>query len=209
MPDSTTTNNKNRALFLTTYAPALLRLAYYTRSSFFHSIARASVVGRYANYLDYSIMGEYTNIHSQPDYPFRPLNEMTYNNIYYNQIWPHFAMVMEYLVLDIYNRSKGGIYFPSLYAQGYAYLKCNVYGDRKGQFYGDEEVQLWLPSDLLHTNNVQTNYIAGYGNNKLYLAFTNQSKEDIKVNIHLNSSIVPYTSDKDYAVKLWMNNQPA
>ena len=44
------------------------------------------------------------------------------------------------------------------------YLQMKVYGDRPGNFYGDDGVRLYLPAKLLETDNVQMNYVAGYGN---------------------------------------------
>ena len=209
MPESTTTYIENRAIFLTHYAAYLLRLAYYTHSTFFHDIARSAVVGRYANYPGYSIMGEYTTIYSRPDYPLRPITELTYNNIYYNHIWPQIALLMDYLVSDAFTRSAGQINFPSRYAQGYAYLQSKVYGDRKGRFYSDKNVQLWLPANLLTTNTIQANYVAGYGNNKLYIALMNQSPDSMQVSVHLNPDIVPLDAQKEYKVTLWENNHYA
>jgi len=49
----------------------------------------------------------------------------------------------------------GAIAFPSRYAQGYAYLRSKVYGDRPGHFMGDEDGR-----------DPQANYLTGYGRNR-------------------------------------------
>lgn len=208
-PESTTTYEINRAVYLTHFAPYLLRLAYYTEDSFFKDIARSAIVGRYANYPGYSINGEYTTINQRPDYLYRSLWDITYNTIYYNHIWPHIALVTDYLISEAIISSGEKIKFPDQYAQGYAYLQSKVYGDRKGEFYGDKNVQLWMPAKMLKTNTIQANYIAGYGNDNLYLAFINQSKEKTDLSIQLNPDVVPFASDVTYKVKVWYENAPA
>lgn len=107
--EASTTYNGNRAVFLAHYAAYLLKLAYYTGDVFFRNIARSAIVGRYANFPGYSIMGEYTDIYSRPDYPLRSLKEFTYNNIYYNHIWPQIALLMDYLISDAYVSSAGAV----------------------------------------------------------------------------------------------------
>lgn len=204
--EASTTYVGNRAVFLAHYAAFLLRLAYYTGDTFFRDIARAAIVGRYANFPGYSIMGEYTTIYGRPDYPLRSLNEITYNNIYYNHVWPQIALLMDFLVTDASTLSKGNIHFPHQYAQGYAYLQSDVYGGSPGTFYGDKNVQLWMPAKMLRTDNIQANYIAGYGNGNLYIALTNQSPKPIQVNLQLNANIVPFDEQKSYKVRVWKNN---
>ena len=209
VPESTTTYEKNRSLFLAHFAPYMLRLGYYTDNTFFKDIARSAIVGRYANYPGYSPSGEYTTINQRNDYMYRDLKDLTYNTIYYNHIWPNIALVTDFLISDIITSSTNKINFPAQYAQGYAYLQSKVFGDQKGEFYGDKDVQLWMPADLLRSSTIQANYIAGYGNNKLYLAFTNQSKENLDLKVRINPDLVPYTSDVVYKVKVWLNNKPA
>src|SRR5690606_40434224 len=123
-------------------AAYLVRLAYYSGEEFFHDIARSAVVGRYANCPAYSIMGEYTTLYSRPDYPLKSLFEITYNNIYYNHIWPQIALLMDFLVSDAFVRSDGAIDFPHQYAQGYAYLQSKVYGDRKSTRLNSSHVKI-------------------------------------------------------------------
>jgi hypothetical protein len=207
--EASTTYVGNRAIFLDHYAAYLLKLSYYTGDKFFHDIARSAIVGRYANFPGYSIMGEYTDIYGRPDYPLKSLWEMTYNNIYYNHVWPQIALLMDYLVSDAYTSSAGAISFPSRYAEGYAYLQSDVYGDRKGRFYEDDQVQLWMPAHVIKTDNIQANYLTGYGNNNLYICLMNQSEEETNVKIRLNPNIVPFSENAVYNVNLLVNNKPA
>jgi len=206
-PEASTTYDINPAVLLTHYAAYMLRLSHYTNDAFFHDIARSAIVGRYANYPGYDISGEYTTLTARPDYPLRPFRELTYNEIYYNHVWPHIALVMDYLLSEAFVRSNGGINFPPRYAQGYAYLQSKVYGDRAGEFYGDKNVRLWMPAKLLRTDEIQANYVAGYGNGNFYLALLNQSARPITVRVRLNPDVVPIESSKSYAVRTWQENK--
>jgi len=51
------------------------------------------------------------------------------------------------------------------------------------------------------------NYIAGYGNGKLYLAFMNQSKEDLSFKVKLNPNVIPYDPCRSYKIQVWRENQ--
>src|SRR5262245_4664578 len=159
-PEASSTFEGNPAIFLTHFAAYFLRIAHYTGDQFFRDIARSAVVGRYANFPGYDINGEYTTVYARPDYTLRPWEQLTYNNIYYNHVWPHIALLTDYLLTDAFTRSKGRIDFPPRYAEGYAFLKSKVYGDRAGRFYTDENVRLWFPAKLLRADSIQVNYIS-------------------------------------------------
>lgn len=208
-PEASNTYEDNPAILLTHYAAYMLRLSYYTNNQFFHDIARSAIVGRYANYPGYDINGEYTTVYARPDYPLRPFHELTYNNIYFNHVWPHIALLMDYLLSEAFVRSNGQINFPARYAQGYAYLQSKVYGDRAGEFYGDKNVRLWMPAKLLRTNEIQVNYVAGYGNDNFYLALFNQSARPVTVRVRLNPDVVPIEAGKSYPARTWQENKAA
>lgn len=207
MPEASTTHAHNPAVFLAHHAPYYHRLGFLTGNSFFHDIARSAVVGRYANFPGYDSNGEYTTIYQRPDYPVRPWRELTYNNVFYNHVWPLIAVVMDFLVSDVYVKSGGQIDFPARYAQGYAFLQSKVYGDRPGTFHGYKGVRLWLPRKMLRTDTIQANYIAGYGNGNFYLALTNQSAETQEVKVTLNPDVIPVSMSRSYPVQLWIGNQ--
>jgi hypothetical protein len=209
MPEASATYAHNPSVFLAHHAPYMLRLGYLSHDSFFHDLARSAVVGRYANFPGYDSNGEYTTLYQRPDYPLRPWRELTYNNVFYNHVWPLIAVDMDFLVSDAYVRSLGQIEFPSRYAQGYAYLQSKVYGDRPGTFYGDKNVRLWLPRKMLRTDTIQANYVAGYGNGNFYLALLNQSRKPLNVNVKLNPDIVPVNVSHSYKVQVWRDNQLA
>ena len=184
----------------------MLRLSYYTDDSFFRNIARSAIIGRYENFPGYDINGEYTTTYQRPDYPLRPWNQLTYNNIYYNKVWSNVALRFDYLISDAFTRSEGKVNFPSRYAQGYAYLQSKVYGDRPGEVYGERGVQLWMPRKLVQSDQTETNYVAGYGNKALYLILMNQSGGNLQVHLRLDPNIVPFDMDRDYKVRIWRDN---
>jgi hypothetical protein len=207
LPEASTTYHINPAVFLAHHAAYMLRVGEAIKDPFLKSIARSAIVGRYSNFPGYDINGEYTTLYERPDYPLRPLAELTYNNIYYNHVWPHIALLFDFLISDVETRSNGQISFPSRYAQGYAYLQSKVYGDRAGTFYGNPGVQLWMPAKLLRIDDPQLNYVAGYDRNSLYIALSNQSQRPVTAKIRLNADVVPYSVRDVYKVRTWEAGQ--
>lgn len=205
-PEACNTFASNPAIFLTHYAPFLLRLAYYTHDDFLRSVARSAIVGRYTNYPGYDINGIFNTVYERPDYPLRPLNEISYNQVYYNHVWPQISLLFDYLITDVFAQSKGAIRFPHAFVQGYAYLKSNVYGHRPGEFYGDSSVNLWLPKQVLSLDNEQVNYLSGYGDGNFYVALTNQSSDGVEVTVKLNPNVVPVDVNRAYSVRVWQQN---
>lgn len=205
-PEATYTSAWNPAIFLANQAPHLLRLAHYTDDDFFRAVGRSAVVGRYSNYPGYDINGEFNTVYSRPDYPLRYQHEVSYNQFYYNHVWPQIAMLFDYLISDVYASSKGKIDFPAEFAAGYAYIKSNVYGQQAGTFYGDKEVNLWMPKQVLRLDNEQINYLTGYGNDKFYMAFLNQSDQPQEVEVYINPDLVPVNLSSVHAARMWTDN---
>lgn len=205
-PEASYTFHTNLGIFLANQAPHLLRLAYYSNDPFFRDVARSAVVGRYTNYPGYDTNGEYNTIYARADYPLRFQDEVSYNQFYYNHVWPQISMLFDYLISDVYTSSKGAINFPGNFAAGYAYLKSNVYGEQSGKFYGDNNVNLWMPKQVLRVNNEQANYITAYGNGKFYIALLNQSSEAQEVEISINPDMVPINLSGTHQATLWIDN---
>jgi hypothetical protein len=176
---------------------------------FLHDAARAAIVGRYKTFPGYSISEAFSNVYARSDYPYRPFEDLTYNGIYYNHVWPHIALLTDYLVSDFETRSNGAIAFPSQYAQGYAYLRSKVYGDRLGVFMDDHDVRLWIPRHVVRTNDPQANYLTGYGNGRFYLALSNESSKPRSVTVTLDRERFPYAIDRSYHARLWIDGTPA
>ncbi|WP_309714724.1 hypothetical protein [Armatimonas sp.] len=194
----------HRGIFLTCFAPWLLRIAALTGDTFLHDLARAAVVGRYASFPGYHMNTARTTVYEKRDYPLHPFEELSYNSFHFNHAWPHIALVLDYLISEVETRTNGAIRFPSRYAEGYAYLKNRIYGDRPGVWQGEKDVWLWMPRGLVTVSSPQVNYIAARsGDGKaLYLALTNQSPEPVSVTLTLNQALLPGLKENQRRVKI-------
>lgn len=207
-PESSGTCKGHRGVLLATHGPWLLRLAQWTGDQFLHDIGRSAIVGRYAGFPGYHMNTARATVYEKPDFAQRPtaqLNSTT--SLHYNHIWPHVAMLLDYLVADAEYRSRGAIAFPSHFAEGYAYLQQRVYGDRPGAFYGDRDVWLWMPKGLLMCDSDEVNYLAARSGDTLYLALLNQSAEAVSATCRLDPSLAPSAADGPCETRAWQENQ--
>ncbi|MDF1573237.1 MAG: hypothetical protein P1P82_16635 [Bacteroidales bacterium] len=200
-PESSITCSGHRAIFMANYAPWMLRLGYYTGDNYLQEVAKAAIIGRYRNFPGYHINTARTTAYEKEDYPLHPHKELSVNSFHYNHIMPMASMLLDYLVTDVFVRSDGAISFPSAYIEGYAYLQNKFYGHQPGSFYEDQEVMLWMPRDLLTIGNVELNYITARKDDVFYIAFTNQSQEDIETNFTINQELVHFSGDEQVFVR--------
>jgi hypothetical protein len=207
MPEAGDTHDVNPAVLLAPHASYFLRIAEKTGDTFLHQIARSSVVGRYASYPGYDINYAFSNVYARADYPMRKYEKFSYNQIYYNHVWPQIAFLHDYLISDTEVRSRGQIAFPSRYAIGYAYLKTKVYGDRPGRFLTDENVNLWMPRGLIRSNNPQINYLVGEGNGKIYIALNNESKREVDAQLLLDRRRVMWQRGKAHKATVFVDGR--
>jgi hypothetical protein len=208
-PEAQTTYALNPGTFLAHHAAYELRIAAAAKDDFLHDVARSAIVGRYKTYPGYDINVAFSDVYARSDYHYRPFSHLNYNEVYYNHVWPQIALLTDYLLSDFETRSQGAIAFPARYAQGYAYLRSKVYGDRPGTFMGDDGVRLWMPRRLVATDDPQANYLTGYGNGRFYLALTNESSEARSVTVTLDRERIPYAIDRSYPARLWIDGKPA
>ena len=149
MPESSPTCNGHRGIYLAQYAPWMLRIACDSRDTFLHDIARSSVIGRYESFPGYHMNAGRTTAHEKTDFPIRSLKELNgVTSLHYNHPWPHAALIMDYLISDVYYQSDGKLDFPSEYAEGYAYCRSKVYGAKPGKFYDGSDMALYMPKGL-------------------------------------------------------------
>ncbi len=209
-PESAPTCNGHRGIYLTQFAPWMMRIARDTKDSFLHDVARSAVIGRYESFPGYHINAGRTTAHEKADFPLRSLPELNgVTSLHFNHPWPHAAMIMDYLVSDIYYRSDAQIDFPAEYAEGYAYCRSKIYGAQSGHFYNEKNVWLYMPKGLLTSSNAQINYLAARGNGKLYLALANQSKEPVTTTLRLNSELLKLAPGKVLSAEMWIDNKPS
>lgn len=192
-PESSGTSTGHRAIFMSTYAPWLLRIGYHTNDPFLMNVAKASIVGRSESFPGYHINTERTTAYEKADFPLHEHKDQSVNSFHYNHILPMASMFVDYLVSDAYVKSSGKIDFPSDYIEGYAYLQNKFYGAKKGRFFQFENVQLWMPSRLLNTANIALNYVTAKKGDTLLLAFMNQSGADISTRVSVDASRVDFS----------------
>lgn len=192
-PESSGTSTGHRAIFMSTYAPWLLRIGYQTKDPFLMNVAKASIVGRSESFPGYHINTERTTAYEKADFPLHEHKDQSVNSFHYNHILPMASMFVDYLVSDAYVKSSGKIDFPSDYIEGYAYLQNKFYGAKKGRFFPFENVQLWMPSRLLNTANIALNYVSAKKGDTLLLAFMNQSGADISTQVSVDASKVDFS----------------
>lgn len=183
----------------------LMRLASLTDDKFLRDIARWGMVGRFGNYAgdnrsSFSLIAESTGAVENPMW------KLSFATVNPGHVSEFTGALFDFLISDVFERSKRNIDFPSRSMQGTSF-RVKVYGDRPGVFYTDSLVKLWLPKNLLSADNEQFDYIAGYNGNTFYLACINQSFKDEKVNIKLNPDLVLLFNNK--RVRTWINNLPA
>ncbi|WP_316810936.1 hypothetical protein [Pedobacter heparinus] len=209
-PESSGTSTGHRAIFMANYAPWMLKLGYYTNDPYLKEIAKAAVIGRYRNFPGYHINTERTTAYEKMDFPLHDHKDQSVNSFHYNHILPMASMLLDYLVTDAFVRSEGKIDFPAEFIEGYAYLQSNFYGSKKGVFYDEKDIQLWMPGKLLKSSNVELNYISGRKGNTVFIAFMNQSVQPVTSSIELNQDLVKLSNGSAVSVyqgDKWMKGQ--
>lgn len=209
-PESSGTSAGHRAIFMAHHAPFMMRIAALTGDDFLHDIARHAVVGRYESFPGYHINAGRTNAFERKDFALRSQAELNgHTSIHYNHPQSHLAMLYDYLFSDFYYVSDGKVYFPMEYSEGYAYCRSFIYGAAPGTFYGEEGVWPYMPKGMVTSSSIQANWIAGYGNGKLYVALANQSDEDIVTEISFDPETSSVDASRTYTARLYVQNKPA
>jgi hypothetical protein len=188
------------AIMLSHHAAWMLRIAQLTGNELLAKAAYNAVIGRYANYPGYYFKSFATNIYQLPDYPMKRYKDVHYNNIFYNHVWPHIALVQDFIVTDAFYKSDGQVDFPSVYAPGYAFLTSKVYGHEAGKIYDNENVRLWLPKYALYSSEAALNHLWGWDGNHTYLVLMNTSDEAVGTTLYFNPDVIPWNSSQAYQV---------
>ncbi|MDR0352345.1 MAG: hypothetical protein LBI02_02965 [Opitutaceae bacterium] len=184
---------------------ATLRVAALTHDPHLRALARWGMVGRFGNYpgdnrsLD-SLVPELPDAIESP--PWR-WNFATVNP---GHAWDFIAALLDFLVTDAFDRSRGAIDFPALPAAGSGF-RVRIYGGAPGKFYDASPVHLWLPRDLLATGNPQLDWLAARGDGHLYLALWNQSFDEQTATLAINPALAE--CDPAAQTRVWRDNRPA
>lgn len=162
-----------RPVFMSSWAPSLLRLYQYTGLTIFDTYARNAVIGRFTNYPGYYATG-FTDLTMKEDYPYKGPDV---SSIYYHHIPPHLAFVADYIVSEAIQRSNGNVKFPYGKQEGFVWFSNRVFGGEPGVVYDDTNVSLWLKRGLLTSGNPQINYITAVSDKQLWILLCNESPE--------------------------------
>ena len=207
-PESTPTCNDHRAIFMPNFAPFMMYMAAETGDDFLHDIARNAVIGRYENFPGYHINAGRTTAFEKYDFPLHSFEELNgHTSMHFNHPWSMVASLMDYMMAEAYFMSEKQIDMKPEYAEGYAYCRSLIYGANKGIFYGEKDVMPYMPKGLLETDNLQLNYISARGNNKLYVAFTNQYTDNVKATVFLDAQKAGIDPEKEYKCQVWKDNK--
>ncbi|MFT4093263.1 MAG: hypothetical protein QM640_06450 [Niabella sp.] len=180
-----TAKNKNvRPVFMSSWAPHLLRLFQYTDNKLFEIYARNAVIGRFTNYPGYYATG-YTDIPLQPDFPYKGPDV---SSIYYHHIPPHLAFSLDYLISEAIQRSKGNVQFPYSNQEGFVWFANRVYGVGAGSIFDDEKATLWLRKDLVKIEAPSVNYVTAISKDKFWVLLSSESAQDEMVTIKLSAA---------------------
>lgn len=162
-----------RPVFMSSWAPALLRLNSHTGLDIFNSYARNAVIGRFTNYPGYYATG-YTDLTMSEDFPYKGPDV---SSIYYHHIPPHLAFTADYLVTEAMQRSGGKVNFPYGRQEGFVWFSNRIYGGEAGTVYDDRNVQLWLRKGILTSSNPEINYLTAVSDKNLWILLSNESAE--------------------------------
>lgn len=189
--------NKNvRHIFMSTWAPHLLRLFAESNKDIFEIYARNSIIGRFSNYPGYYATG-FTDLTYRADYPYKGPD---INSIYYHHISPHLAFTLDFLVTEAIQRSKGNITFPWGKQEGFVWFNNRIYGAGKGTIFDDNRVKLWLKKGLVTIDNPAINYITGISEDRFWLVLLNeeQQEQQLEIGLDLDQLAVKNTGVKFY-----------
>jgi hypothetical protein len=197
------TFSHHRAELWLNLPPQYLRIAAYSEDEFLRTLARWAMVGRYGNYAGDN-RTQRSLVTELPDAMENPVWLQNYSSFNPGHAWEVVGAMIDYLVTDCFDRSDQKIVFPASTMAG-GHFRVQAFGARPGRFYDEDDVQLWCPPDLLTIDNPQLEWIAGWGNGKLYVAIWNQSfrKENAALKFNPGRAVFSETA----RMRRWVDNK--
>lgn len=175
-----------RPVFMSSWAPSLIRLYQHTDLSVFNTFARNAVIGRFSTYPGYYATG-YTDLTMSEDFPYKGPDV---SSIYYHHIPPHLAFTADFLISEIIQRSKGKVSFPYGKQEGFVWFSNRVYGGETGKIFDDANVSLWLKKGLIKSDSPHINYITAISDKQFWILLTNENSINEKTRIILSDNIL-------------------
>jgi hypothetical protein len=172
-------------IFMSSWAPNLLRIFQYNNRDIFQTYARNSIIGRFSNYPGYYAQG-FTDLPLKPDYPYTGPDV---TSIYYHHIPAQLAFTVDFLMTEAMQRSQGNINFPYSRQEGYVWFNNRIFGGGKGKIYSDKEATLLLKKDLIQVDNPEVNYVTAMSENTFWVILLNESSTASSVNLTLMDSV--------------------
>lgn len=166
-------------IYQSAWAPNFLRLAAYTGDRMFETYARNAVLGRWANYPGYYVVG-FTDLPLNPRYPYVGPDVSC---IYYHHILPHLAWTIDYLVAEASLLSGGKISFPSQRQHGYVWFDSRVYGHAPGKIFSADGAWLLFRRGIAAIDNPSINYLLAHTGDRLFVILMNESNFDEKITV--------------------------
>lgn len=181
----TKTDNLNH-VYLSTWAPSLLRLNTTGTAPIFETYARNAVIGRFASYPGYYAAG-YTDLPLDSLYPYKGPDV---TSLYYHHIPSHLTFTFDYLVTEATQRSRNAIRFPYGKQQGFVWFNNRVYGGPKGTILHDNGVRLHMPQGVAAVSSPAVNWLSGVSDDTFWLVMMNERDTMERVTVSLNTALV-------------------
>ncbi|GAB3420502.1 hypothetical protein [Niabella aquatica] len=170
-------------VYMSSWAPSLLRLTGSKGDDIFNIYARNAVVGRFTNYPGYYAAG-YTDVVLDSIYPYKGPDV---TSIYYHHLPAHLSFLLDFLITEAVQRSNGTITFPYSRQNGFVWFSNRIYGTQQGNI-GNKKVSLFLRKRLIQIDEPEINYLTAISDDSLYLVLLNESNNAIAANIKTNNS---------------------
>ncbi|WP_407360271.1 hypothetical protein [Microbacterium sp. LBN7] len=183
---STLTDPGGGYVFNPCWAGALLRLAHHTGDALLADVAHNMVIGRFTTYPGY-YGRQFQVAHMKPD--FATSGPVGITGYYFHHAPAQLGLAMDYLISESFYRSGGSIDFPHVFEADFAYFKFFAYGHAPGTFFGEDGVWPYFPAGLIALDNPLVNWIAGVGNDSLYISLTNSAGTDQQVVVDLATEL--------------------
>ncbi|MBR3942049.1 MAG: hypothetical protein IKJ55_01720, partial [Clostridia bacterium] len=172
-------------IYMSTWAPELLRVGYMADDQLMMDLARSSIVGRFANYPGYYIYS-YNPTPGLKEYSYKGYDTTQF---YFHHIPVLLASVQDYLFTNAYVKSDGNIDFPTVRSEGYAWFNNRSYGAEPGKMYAETDMWPWLNEGTITVSSKQIDWVAGRKNGRAAFALTNAGDVDETVTVTFNSDL--------------------